>query len=416
MKILFVNEKCGFFGGVEQNIADTAAGLRARGHDCYLAYGDATSRAVADYQQMFHGCFPIPLELDGADATTAQFEDLLRRVRPDVVYLHKLPDLRTLGPRLFDARTVRMVHDHDLCCPRRHKYFIHNGRVCHYPAGWRCWLDAAFLAKSGSTRTGMRLVDVGGKITEMRRNHALDLLLVGSEFMREELLQNGFPEGKVRVLPPLPQFPPVASTAYPAAPRILYVGQLIYGKGVDLLLDALGLIKLPFEALIVGTGNAQQKLEARSRELGISDRVIFRGWVDHHQLSALYESARMVVVPSRWPEPFGMVGLEAMRHARPVVGFAAGGIGDWLEHEVNGLLVPEQDSAGLARAIEALLSDSKRAEAMGQNGRRKAESEYSFETYIDRLEAHLRGAGARSGRPRAAAEQPGQGLSGKSSR
>ena len=70
-------------------------------------------------------------------------------------------------------------------------------------------------------------------------------------------------------------------------------------------------------------------------KLKISDRVVFTGRVDHEKLESYYAAARLVVVPSRWPEPFGMVGIEAMARGRPVVAFDTGGIGDWLEDRVK---------------------------------------------------------------------------------
>ncbi len=119
MNILFVNETCGYFGGVEQNVADAAVGLRARGHTCYLAYGTVTERDVDTYQGLFDGCFPCS-ELNPALPTQPAyaFETVLHQITPDVVYVHKAPTIQFCVHRLPGVRTVRMVHDHDLCCPR----------------------------------------------------------------------------------------------------------------------------------------------------------------------------------------------------------------------------------------------------------------------------------------------------------
>ena len=87
----------------------------------------------------------------------------------------------------------------------------------------------------------------------------------------------------------------------------------------------------------------------------------------------------------------GMVGLEAMHHARPVIGFDVGGIPDWLDHEVTGLLVPEQDVAGLAGAVTSLLTDPGRALRMGSAGHEQVQRRFSFEAYLARLETHLDG-------------------------
>ena len=392
MRILFVNEKCGFFGGVEQNIADAAAGLTQRGHTCYLAYGEITDRDADAYSGLFEASFRCrELANHAAEDGAAGLTDLARRLQPDTVYLHKLPRLPALHTFPAAVRTVRMVHDHDLCCPRNHKYYAWNGHVCHHRAGWRCFADCAFLKRDTTSRFGIAYSSIGGKLREMRRNYGNDALLVGSRFMRQELLQNGFPQDRVHILAPIVRRVEQAPSPVPDSPRLLYVGQLIHGKGVDLLLKALGMVDSPFLATIVGQGNARHRLEGLCGELGLSHRVEFTGWVDHQDLGTLYRSARAVVVPSRWPEPFGMVGLEAMHHARPVIGFDVGGIPDWLDHEVTGLLVPEQDVAGLAGAVTSLLTDPGRALRMGSAGHEQVQRRFSFEAYLARLETHLDG-------------------------
>ncbi len=200
----------------------------------------------------------------------------------------------------------------------------------------------------------------------MRLNYRLDRLLVGSRFMRDELLQNGFPKEKVHIVHPNVDMKYSTPSNVPNEPVILYVGQLIKGKGVDLLLQALARLSADFSALIIGVGNAEQHLKELAHSLNLDGRVHFKGWIANESLPEFYSRARIVTVPCRWPEPFGMIGLEAMSHGRPVVAFDVGGISDWLEHEVTGLLIPEQDTEGLAKALTRLLEDLDACQRMGQ--------------------------------------------------
>lgn len=393
MRVLFVNERLGRFGGVEQNVADTALALRARGHQCRLAYTMATGRGEDEYARCFDECLQLPSDAVSADAPAGpELAEAVASFAPDVIYLHKLPRVAAFAPYLGRTRVVRMVHDHDLCCPRGYKYFAISGRVCSHKADWRCWLDGAFLARDRSSRTGVRFVGIGHKLREMRANRGLDALLVGSRFMRDELLQNGFRPERVHILPPtVPSRPGPPPTAVPDAPHVLFVGQLLRGKGVDLLLDALAQLQRPFSATIVGAGNAEAKLKERCRSLGLNDRVRFIGWIDNSGLAPFYAEAKVVVVPSRWPEPFGMVGLEAMRHGRPVVGFDVGGIPDWLRDGETGYAVPEQDTAAFAQAVDRLLGDTALANRFGRNARQYAQDQFSYEDYLNRIEAILSG-------------------------
>jgi glycosyltransferase involved in cell wall biosynthesis len=376
VKILFVNEKCGYFGGIEQNVSDTAHGLRGRGHICSLAFQETTGRQMDEYRASFDECVPMH-----------PFADAVARVRPDVIYVHKA-NLLELGAMPEGVRRVRMVHDHDLCCPRRHKYYAWNGRICRQPAGWRCYLDLAFLGR-GAGPARIALVSIGEKLREMRYNRSLPLLLVGSAAMRRELLQNGFSPGQVDVLPPVVRMPERAMAPIPRENRILYVGQLIRGKGVDLLLRALPLVGCDLELTIVGSGNARGRLEQLSAKLGIAGKVRFAGWLSPQDIGSYYAAAKLVVVPSRWAEPFGMIGLEAMHYGRPVAAFAVGGIPDWLEDGVTGLLAPEMDVRALAAAIERLLREPELCSRLGRQAQERVRTQFTFDRYLDRLEGFL---------------------------
>jgi glycosyltransferase involved in cell wall biosynthesis len=227
--------------------------------------------------------------------------------------------------------------------------------------------------------------------------------------MREELVTNGCPEEKIAVVPPavdlaLPEEPPVPAMAA----NVLFVGQLVRGKGVDLLLHALAGLERPFRARILGDGNARNELEALGEFLRLDGKVAFEGWVPHERLGEAYAWARVVAVPSRWPEPFGMVGVEAMGHGRAVVGFDSGGIQDWLADGVTGILVPPRDVTALAVALETVLGDDALASRLGHNGFARARGPFAFDTLVDRLETAL-GAGSRSGEPAPLAGGPGGG-------
>src|SRR5689334_21576515 len=89
---------------------------------------------------------------------------------------------------------------------------------------------------------------------------------------------------------------------------------------------------------------------------------------------------------SVWPEPFGMLGLEAMRYGLPVVGFDTGGIKEWVVDGRNGFLVPWMDRTAYAARVEELLGDKTLARQMGETGRLLVSEHYDFSRTITRLE------------------------------
>lgn len=385
MSILFVHERAAFTGGVEQNIADTVRNLIGRGIACHLAYNPLIP-AQARFLDLFTSTRPCN-ELTAASSivATASLAQIARETAAHCIYIHKIPAVPESVLEI-PVRTVQMVHDHDLCCPRRHKYYAHNATVCTRPIGPHCYLDAAFLVRDAKARFGFRYESIEAKRREMHRRKRLDLSIVASSFMQRELLSNGYPQERTPVLPlAIPQGRAGMRANPSGAPTVLYVGQLIRGKGVDVLLRALARINVPFRAIIAGKGNAEEGLRKLSRELGLADRVEFAGWVENEGLARYYALSHIVAVPSRWPEPFGIVGLEAMRHGKPVVAFNVGGIPDWLTHEQTGLLVAPGDVGAYAVALQRLMLDRELSATLGTAGAVQVEKRFAFDTYIDRL-------------------------------
>ena len=268
MRILFVNELAGYFGGVEQAVDLAARALAARGHDVALAYG-RTARDAEAYRSAFVSHHPCQGLGSGA-SDACDLAGILEQVEPDVLFVHKAPDAVLEDPVLRRRPTVLMVHDHDYCCPRRHKYMALTGRQCHHAAGWRCYLDGAFVRRDQSTRTGLAWQSVAARLRVMRGLWSLDRFVVGSRFMHDELAMNGCDPGRIVCVPPALTRRDSAACSrvlpppLPDAPNVLYVGQLIRGKGVDLLLRALARLAragVAFRVRVVGDGNHRQKLE-----------------------------------------------------------------------------------------------------------------------------------------------------------
>jgi glycosyltransferase involved in cell wall biosynthesis len=185
-------------------------------------------------------------------------------------------------------------------------------------------------------------------------------------------------------------------------PRLLCVGRLIPIKGHIVLLRAFADARRRFPGLrldIAGRGPMEPALRALAKELAVDDAVRFLGHVVPVQRAI--EDSAIVVVPSMG-EGFGMVALEAMERARPVIAADIGGLGELVEDGVSGLLVPPGEAEPLADAIEELGRDLGRAATMGEAGRRRALERFLQERCTDRTELLYRekllnGRGRRNG-------------------
>ena len=385
MRLLYIHERIGALGGAEANILLTAQMLRHRGHSVAIAHGESGSS-----NPEWDEAFPARLALGSPDAIpSGALEGAFAQFHPDVLFLHKFSN-----PRVLDVLAscglpvVRMVHDHDIYCMRSYKYHYLSRRICTRPASAYCILPCgASLGRNPEGGFPIRWVSYRAKLEEIAVNKRFHTLVVATEFMRGELLKNGFDEGRIEIHAPVPR--PTSSLATPSFGKrnlIVYSGQIIRGKGVDVLIESLARVKSPFECVILGDGSQRAECERLCTRLGLDDRVHFAGFVPQARIADYYREASVAVMSSLWPEPFGAAGLEAMRHGLPVVAFDAGGIREWLLDGINGFLIPWMDRRAFAEKLDALLLDKALARNLGEAGRQLADERYNFDAYLDGLE------------------------------
>src|SRR5438067_7777226 len=184
MKLLFVHEKSGAFAGAESNILAAATELKHRGHVVGLLHGTVTGKGQAEWHETFQNRFS--LETNGGAAIVPRVLDMFG---PDVVYLHKMADLAVIKALLASrVPVVRMVHDHDLYCMRSYKYNVFTRRICTRALSPFCIFPCgAVISRNGNGWPPVKWVSYTDKLEEVRLNKRFGRLLVGSNFMKEEL-------------------------------------------------------------------------------------------------------------------------------------------------------------------------------------------------------------------------------------
>ena len=367
MKILFVHQYLGAMGGAETDILLEAASLQERGHEVALLYASGTGRSENVWEQAFSQRHSLAGASVREETCAA-----IKAFAPDLIYFHSLPDLAVLEACLNSTPpVVRRVHDHRMYCMRGGKYNYFTRAVCTRPASWRCVIPClGFIGKNKDGALPIRWVSYQAKLKEIRLNRQCDCMVVYSNHQKEELVRNGFEPARIEVHAPIHGSGKVSESESPRQQnRVLFVGQVIRGKGVDLLLRALAKVRAPFEAQILGDGNHRPYCERLCVRLGLKERVQFHGFISADGLKKYYQEASLLAVSSVWPEPFGLVGQEAMLHGLPVVAFDAGGIREWLLDGENGFLVPWKDTDIFAARIEQLLRNKDLAQRLGARGR-----------------------------------------------
>jgi len=203
-----------------------------------------------------------------------------------------------------------------------------------------------------------------------------------------------------------------------AAPVVVSVSRLAANRGHELLLAGFGrlLERMPeARLLLVGKGERRDRLEQLVAELGLAQRVIFTGYRDR-DLPQVLAAGDCFALMAAGSDESCRAALEAMAAARPVVARRVGALPETVVHGETGLLVDGERAEDVATALATMLADPSRARAMGDAGRRRAETEFSPErsvTIVERVYRDLlapRDPGASRDRL-ARREQPGGGSS-----
>lgn len=177
-------------------------------------------------------------------------------------------------------------------------------------------------------------------------------------------------------------------------PFILFAGRLVERKGVEYLIRAFQNMakETPAELVVVGEGPEKGRLQSLAKELGVSEKVFFEGWVSQEELQALYSQCNVFVLPAIIDskgdtEGLGVVLLEAMSYKKAVVASNLGGIADIVKDKETGLLVAEKDTQGLSEAIKSLLEDPSFAASLGQRGYEHVQKQFGWERILSQWTA-----------------------------
>jgi glycosyltransferase involved in cell wall biosynthesis len=161
--------------------------------------------------------------------------------------------------------------------------------------------------------------------------------------------------------------------------QMLFVGRVVFQKGLDVLLKALAALpaELDYRLEIIGDGDQRPVLAAEAERLGLAGRITFSGWCDRAAIAERYRQADVFVFPSR-DEGMPNVVLEAMASGLPIVATAIAGSEELVRDGENGRLVPPDNVAALTEAIQQMLCDSEARRSMGREGRARIEREYTW--------------------------------------
>lgn len=388
MRILHVNPTFGSLGGTEGYLHQLVRDQAARGHQPHVAAEGLVRLGPDDVAPPLYRLDDIStIEWTGREEESARrLREIVSDARAQVIHLHNVMNAALVKDACLLRPTIRFVHDHTLFCPGLNKEYA-DGGLCSQPMGEHC-----LERYDGAGCCGLRYptkaeAEYRVKLTRelLDAHRSVDRFVVASRYMRSELMRAGIRRGRIAVIPLYAEAPPAAPVA-DSPPLVVTVCRMVHpDKGVATLLAALAAVHVPYRALLLGEGPDRGFFERLAQELGLRDTVEFLGAVPRARVLEILSGARVVAFPSMWNEPFGIVGLEALALARPVVAFQVGAVPEWLTPQL-GRLVPRGDVAGFASALSHLLASPEEARALGRGGPKRVRRRFSKRAHLFALE------------------------------
>jgi glycosyltransferase involved in cell wall biosynthesis len=397
MRIAIIAGNREVVGGAETYLRWVLPELRARGHELALGFEQRlvdASRAI---------------ERDVSDVTSWTLPDIglqnwlqnLEAFKPDVAYVHGIsnPDIEAALTRRFNAIFYAHAY-HGACATGTRCHTRPRVRVCERPFGAQC-LVANFALGCGARRPDTLYRLYRQQARRARLLHEYGALVVASAYVKETYLRQGLQARAVHVVP-YPALGVVRDAVAPVARapsnRVLFVGRVTAVKGLQDAVRATALaqgwLQRRLVLVVAGQGPELARSAAMARGLGVEVESL--GWVDDSQKEALYRRADVLLVPSLWAEPFGIVGIEAGCVGLPSVGYPMGGIVDWLIPGRSGeLCESSNEPEGLARALVKALGSPEHWSSL-RRGAWEVAGNYTPEKHLLKLEALFELVGARS--------------------
>jgi len=383
VRVLIANDGFGDAGGVQSYLDRVASGLIVRGHDVAILHRDASLAPFA--ADATYALTQFSVAANGIAAAL----DAVAAWRPDVCFSHNMDRLEVDRALADRWPVVKFMHGYlGTCIGGQKRHGFPSSVPCDRVFGAPC------LALYGPRHCGeLALAKFVGQYRWARAQQTLfaeyRAIVVASDHMKREFARHGVDETRIHVNPLFPTHDEPGDSAEPdPVHTVAFLGRMTVVKGGDLLLRAIGeasaRLARPIRALMIGDGPQRARWERIARDLRID--ATFTGWVKGADRWSLVRRAALVAVPSTWPEPFGLVGLEAAALGVPAIAFDVGGIGQWLRDGVSGCLVPGPPRAGaFAAALVDVLGATARLSRL-RTGAVAVAREMTLDAHLRRLE------------------------------
>lgn len=305
---------------------------------------------------------------------------VLDQVQPEIVHAHNWL-MYSFLPLKWQSRSrlVLTLHDYSLSCSKRR--LAYRGLPCSGPGMLKCFTCAREhygLAKGIPTALGHRLMNSVGRLAVDMYLPVSTAVAVGNGLVGSTLPYHVVPNFVPEVLDENDVDTKPYTNQLPDGDFILFVGDLSREKGIHILISAYANLENAPPLVLIGRRCPDTPAE-------FPPNVLFLNSWPHAAVMDAWQRSSIAVAPSVWPEPFGVVVLEAMSAGRPVIASRIGGLSDVVVDAETGLLVPPGDPIALQGALERLLANRGLRERLGRAGQQRVDH-FRAEVVVPRIE------------------------------
>ncbi len=376
MRILMLHNRYKIRGGEDEVAEAEAALLRSAGHDVEFlaARNDEIEGPASSVSAAVSSLWSRAWHRRVTAALAAR--------RYDIVHVHNFFPLISpsvhVAARSAGVPVVQTLHNYRLVCPSAN--LMRNGAACTECVArsmkWPAIRHGCYRGSRPASSAVAAMLAVHRAAGTWR---GVSRYVAVSDYVAARIREGAIPAERISVKPNFVSLP----TERPIVPadqrrHVLFVGRLAPEKGLDLLLEAWSRTASPMPLKVVGEG----AFPAGAVPAGIS-------FLGRRALAEVYElmrEAACVVMPGRWPEPFGRAAIEAFAHGTPVVTSDLGGAAEIVEHGRTGFLFRSGDAGHLGDRIGALLADERGRQSMSAAARAVYEARYTPQRNLRMLE------------------------------
>ena len=385
MNILHINDKVTISGGVEVYLEQlTALSPKYKINSYWLGL----NKEAKGYRFEEYNDYRNKYDSLSFKQLLAYLKHFIEKHRVDIIHIHSISDSKIINACFQLAPVVRSMHEPRMICPGQGKFWRKSDMICTQKFGLHCLYHA--YSQGCCNRNPQRLFPAlfNSYYEVYSAGKKYSAIIAMSDFMKAEAIKAGICASQIVVNPLFTEKVSLSNSQNESkTKRILFIGRLSRTKGVHYLIKVAKHLLTKHDNLlfdIVGDGHDAGYFKSLVPD-SLKEFIVFHGWQSRDQINEHLRNTYLMAFTSIYPEAFGISGIEALMHGKPVVGFDVGGVSTWLKDGETGFLIPPKNTKVMSEKINELLLTGDLYNKISGKAREYAITNFTPDNHYNRL-------------------------------